>query len=956
LNRNGQPNSFALAQQPEKLSWESVFRALLPPALASALCIGAAQIHYLLFHTLAEFFSIIIALTAMVVASTSFRFTRSHFTVYVAVAIGWCAALDLIHTVTYKGMNLLEPENYGLATQFWIAARFVQALALLSSPLFLLRSVSLNPLHAGFGLTALAVTVWIFSGTFPEAYIEGQGLTPFKIYAEYLIILMLGATSLLLWRRRVLMSSRLFLTMQAALAMMMLSEFAFTRYVSLYGDANTVGHIFKIFAYWFVYLALAQSTLREPFSMLSRSAGTYDAVPDPTLLVGANGLIFQANQAAARYAGTAAHELIGRSVHPLFHAPWVSFADCPVCGRIARGEAAFSYELYRGAEAGIVECTVAPFYTGGSDPSYVQVVRYITERKELVAERELLVRDLDKRIKELRCLYVISNLCQMADRQIPELLSDVAQALPLAFLFPDKVRVSIVSDWGTFGVPGSEDVRRCMERELRVDGQIVGKVWVCYPDDARAKLGHFLPEEHELLETVTQRVGEAIGRIQSEAKVKRLTYLYDMLSATNRAIVRCRSYDELLAAVFEVLIRHSAFPKLFIALSDNGVRPLRIVHSHGIDGEHLGELRDTLSRSDSPFAQALAQFRDGGVFWIPVPADPLPGGWEDYLAREGIHERAVLPLIRDGQLFGVVGLYAQSVDAFDPIELKLLNEMAADLAFALNGIAANERHLAAEQRADISESRFYEVFEASPAPMQIRSISTRSVRAINRAHQQWLGYSVSDFASEDDWFDAVYADADVRRQMREHWPQDIEMARTLGAVVHSPEIRLRCKDGSERIAQGTMTVVGDDAVIAWTDLTDIRRNEQALQKSEQHFRGMIEQTLTGVYVVRDRLLVYANPRFCEIVGLSSEEMVGKDILDIIGADAQFRRRVAESRRRLHAGERGVFTTMSFQRKDGVTIDLSVHPSLGRWDGQDAVIVMVQDIAEGKRAEERSRAT
>lgn len=243
-------------------SWTDLLRMLFPAILISLACLAAGQVHFLLFHTLAEFFSIIIALTALVVATTSRLFTRNHFTVYVSVVIGWCAAVDLLHTVTYRGMNLLYPDDIDMATQFWIAARFIQAAALLASPLMLLRTVRIGYLHVFFGMLTGLASLWVLSGTFPEVFVEGKGLTPFKVYTEYIIIGLLLLTAWRFARHRRLMSSSLYWCMLTALVFMILSEFAFTRYVSLYGPANDVGHVLKIFAYWFVYLALVQSTLR----------------------------------------------------------------------------------------------------------------------------------------------------------------------------------------------------------------------------------------------------------------------------------------------------------------------------------------------------------------------------------------------------------------------------------------------------------------------------------------------------------------------------------------------------------------------------------------------------------------------------------------------------------------------------------------------------------------------
>ncbi len=954
MNDNDMVDATTLVMEARMPPFRTVLRLLLTPVVISGICVAASRVNYLLFHTLVELFSVIIALTALVVASTSRHFTRNHFTVYVALAIGWCASLDLVHTLVYKGMHLFGPDDANTPTQLWIATRFIQALALLASPLFLRRNVRIGYLHAGFGLTALAVTLWIFSGTFPAAFIEGQGLTAFKIDAEYVIIVMLAASAVLLWLRRTLMSPSLFLNMQVALIAMILSELAFTRYASVYGEANLVGHIFKIFAYWFVYLALVQSTLREPFSMLSRTASTYDAVPDPTFVIlDDDGRIQQANRAAARYAGVPPEDLIGRPMHALFHASAVRPEDCPVCARIARGESQFSVEIDRGGTAGTVECSVAPFALEGKHRSHVQVVRDITERKRLAAERELLVHDLGERIKELRCLYAISKLIEKHELDVPSLLSGVVKELPSAFLYPEHASAVISSDWGAFGTSDTPSGTRCIELDLLVNGLRIGTIRVGYPDDLPLEGEPFLAEERELLDTVAERIGEAIERIQAGLLVKRLTYLYGMLSATNRAIVRCRSNEELLQRVFDALIRHGAFPLFFIAVSGAGATPLRVVHSHGVDVDRLAELGALLADPQSSFGQATDELRRGEVIWASLPHAGSQDKWLDYLAAHGITEWAMLPLVREGQLFGVMGLYAPGPAAFfDQAQLDLLNEMAADLAFALDGIAVSERRELAEQRAEVSELRFREVFDESPAPMQIQSLSSGVLRAINRAHRQWLGYAPQDITTEEDWSRHVFPNLELRRQIQAHWTQAIETAKGSGAGVHSPEIVLRCKDGSERIARGTVTVVGDDAIIAWTDLTEIRRSEQALRASELHFRSMIEQTITGIYVVRDDLLVYANPRFCEIASWSTDELIGRNLPDVIGASPQVREQIHEAQATLLAGERSVTISIPLRRKDGMQIELGLHATLGDWDGQVAVIVMVQDVTERKRAEEK----
>ena len=183
--------------------------ALLPPVLLALMVWLADGVNHLLAHTLAELFSIVVAITALVVASTSRHFTRNHYFVFVSVAIGWCAGLDLLHMVTYKGLHLVATNSANMPTQFWIAARLLQAVAMATAPIMLSRHIPSEWLHALFGTASLVMVLAIFTGHFPEAYIDGQGLTPFKVYSEYLVVVLLGLSLLFMWHRRALTTQRM---------------------------------------------------------------------------------------------------------------------------------------------------------------------------------------------------------------------------------------------------------------------------------------------------------------------------------------------------------------------------------------------------------------------------------------------------------------------------------------------------------------------------------------------------------------------------------------------------------------------------------------------------------------------------------------------------------------------------------------------------------------------------
>lgn len=941
----------ALAAQGRPLS-RQVLAVLVMPTLILGLGRLVSGTNHLLFHVLIELFTIVVALTALAVASTARQFTHNHFTVFVAVALGWASTLDAMHLLSYQGLGLFPVADENLTMQFWLMARLLQAVALLCSPLFLHRSLEVNSLHVILAVPVAGLMLWIMSGTFPQAYVEGQGATAFKVHVEYLTLAMLLMAAVLLWQRRRLMAPRLFLLMQVTLFLMMLSGFEFADYVSDSELANEMGHVFKGYAYWFIYLALAQSTLREPFGMLSRTAGTYDTIPVPVCLVEAGGAILQANGAAGRHAGVAQEELVGRSVHDVFHGTLPAQADCPVCAAMARGAADFVAEA-RDGSGRVLECSVAPFAAPGRRQRYVHVAHDITERKRLSDDRDVLVRSLGERVKELRCLYAISELLAGAGQELSKLLPEVVRLLPSAFPHARYAHAALEGEAGFVGDRGGEEARYRLTREVLVGGRRFGSLHVFYDEGIQtvgAEGAPFLPEEDELLGTVAQRVGEAIERREAAEKVQRLTYLYEMLSATNRAAVRCNSKRQLLRQVFDALILHGTFPMLFIALTTDGEMPLRVVHSHGIDAARQPELEAILADVHGPMGDVFDDIRKGKVVWSQLPKSESHAAWLQYLGHAGVEERAILPLMCQGRTWGVITLFARGVGAFDHTELRLLNEMAADLEFVLNGLATLERSEAAEQRASALEIRFQQVFELSPAPMLIDAVSNQQVRLVNRAFQQWLGYDLHDIPTEDAWFERVYPDPALRQEIRTYWRKAVQKARTAGAAIHSPELHLRAKNGEERIARGTMTLVGDEAIVAWTDLTDMRRTEEALRASEAHFRNMIEQTVTSIYVRRGERFVYVNPSFCRLIGWSREELLAGRFWDFVAPDADNVRRVKEAWDQLEHGAQSARAETLFVCKSGEVRELGLNGTVIPWDDKPAVIVMAADITQRKQAE------
>lgn len=231
---------------------------------------AASFYSFLLFHTLAELASITVAFTIFLLVWNCRRFLTNGYLVLIGFAYAFVGIVDLTHTLAYKGMNIFIGFDANLPTQLWIGARYMQSLSLLAASFFISRMPSYRVLFMVFLLVTIAMLASIFSGIFPDCFIEGVGLTTFKVASEYIISLILISAMWLLIRKGHHFAGKVVKLLLVSIACTIVSELAFTFYVSVYGLSNLVGHFFKLFAFYLIYRAIIVTGLMQPYDLLFR--------------------------------------------------------------------------------------------------------------------------------------------------------------------------------------------------------------------------------------------------------------------------------------------------------------------------------------------------------------------------------------------------------------------------------------------------------------------------------------------------------------------------------------------------------------------------------------------------------------------------------------------------------------------------------------------------------------
>lgn len=232
--------------------------------------IVVSRFNYLLFHASVELFSVVVAGGVFIIGWNGRRYLQNKYLLIVAIGYASVASLDFLHTLAYEGMGIFPGYSPNLPTQLWLAARSTEAATLIAAPLLADKPVRILLVASIYVGTTSVFFATIFADLFPVAYQVGSGLTPFKIIAEYVIILGLVLAAGLLLRIKNRFDETTFWYLVISIGCTILGEIAFTLYVSLFGISNLVGHIAKLLSFYFIYKAIVITGATRPQDLLYR--------------------------------------------------------------------------------------------------------------------------------------------------------------------------------------------------------------------------------------------------------------------------------------------------------------------------------------------------------------------------------------------------------------------------------------------------------------------------------------------------------------------------------------------------------------------------------------------------------------------------------------------------------------------------------------------------------------
>jgi PAS domain S-box-containing protein len=173
------------------------------------------------------------------------------------------------------------------------------------------------------------------------------------------------------------------------------------------------------------------------------------------------------------------------------------------------------------------------------------------------------------------------------------------------------------------------------------------------------------------------------------------------LSTVNRTLVHASDEDELLLAICQAIIQQRGYQLAWVGYAQQDEqKSVKIMAHASCDGNYPDTMQPTWAEDEYGMGPAGRAIRSGETqVCQDIANDPHYRTWRDAALKRGYAASIALPLLNEeGNVFGILTVYSNEVNAFNPAEVDLLEEMAGDLAFGVRTLhTRHERDLAMEQ-------------------------------------------------------------------------------------------------------------------------------------------------------------------------------------------------------------------------------------------------------------------
>ncbi len=384
--------------------------------------------------------------------------------------------------------------------------------------------------------------------------------------------------------------------------------------------------------------------------------------------------------------------------------------------------------------------------------------------------------------------------------------------------------------------------------------------------------------------TLINNAGKAIGvasvcrditkQKRDEEALYRLNRELRAISSCNQALLRSEDEQSLLGDICRIICEEAGYRMAWVGYPENDdAGSIRPICWAGFEAGYLANAGITWADTEHGQGPAGRAIRDGVSACIQdFVTDTLAAPWKESALQRGYRSSSALPLKdENGVPFGILCIYSSEPGTFTPEELKLLDELAADLAFGITALRTRAARRQADQDLALLSFALDNVREAAfliDEQAHFVYVNLEACRALGYSRDELLAKGVADIDPDfpmGRWPDHWREVASNRAMTFESRHQGKD-GRILPVEINANYIEYGQKSYNLGLVR---------------DITERKQAEQELILRERNYRTLLEN-LPDLIVRYDLDLrrTYVNPAWEKASGLSAAEVVGVMYTDI----------------------------------------------------------------------------